>query len=225
MSDQEPENIRAKQIGVLLRYARLSTGKSMKEVGKLIGVSGSTISAYENGDKTPSLPELETFAYIYEIPIEHLLGKSKISDEDGRKRNINWKQMLQLRDRIIGARLCQARMDKGKSLNEMAQVIDVSPRVLRSIELGNRSISLPHLETLIGALNLSLSDFIIGEGVIGEWLVKQRALMNFDLLPVNLQEFVTTPINQPYLEIAQKLSEMSTEKLRAVAEGLLEITL
>ena len=133
--------------------------------------------------------------------------------------------MLQLRDRIIGARLCQARMDKGKSLNEMAQVIDVSPRVLRSIELGNRSISLPHLETLIGALNLSLSDFIIGEGVIGEWLVKQRALMNFDLLPVNLQEFVTTPINQPYLEIAQKLSEMSTEKLRAVAEGLLEITL
>jgi len=225
MSDQYPEIIRAKQIGVLLRYARSLSGKTMKEVGKLIGVSGSTISAYENGKKTPSLPELETFAYIYGIPIEHLLEEHIISNEDEQKRDVNWKQMLQLRDRIIGARICKARMDQGKSLKEVAQIISVTPRVLRNIELGNRSISLPQLETLLGALNLSLRDLVVGEGVVGEWLIKQRALMKFDLLPVEAQEFVTKPINQPYLELAQRLSEMSVEKLRAVAEGLLEITL
>jgi hypothetical protein len=44
-------------------------------------------------------------------------------------------------------------------------------------------------------------------------------------MPSELQSFVVKPINQPYLELAQRLSEMSVEKLRAVAEGLLEITL
>ena len=33
------------------------------------------------------------------------------------------------------------------------------------------------------------------------------------------------PVNLPYLEIAQRLSGLSVEKLRAMAEGLLDITL
>jgi hypothetical protein len=44
-------------------------------------------------------------------------------------------------------------------------------------------------------------------------------------MPVDLQTFVSKPINRPYLELAQRLSEMSVDKLRSVAEGLLEITL
>ena len=40
-----------------------------------------------------------------------------------------------------------------------------------------------------------------------------------------MQQFVSKPVNQPYLELAQRLSEMSVERLRSVAEGLLEITL
>ena len=42
---------------------------------------------------------------------------------------------------------------------------------------------------------------------------------------MELQGFVCKPINRPYLELAVRLSEMSVEKLRGVAEGLLEITL
>jgi hypothetical protein len=44
-------------------------------------------------------------------------------------------------------------------------------------------------------------------------------------LPVELQDFVSKPINRPYLEIAHRLSEMPADQLRAVAEGLLAITL
>jgi hypothetical protein len=40
-----------------------------------------------------------------------------------------------------------------------------------------------------------------------------------------LQSFVSQPINRPYIELAQRLSEMPTAKLRTIAEGLLEITL
>jgi hypothetical protein len=40
-----------------------------------------------------------------------------------------------------------------------------------------------------------------------------------------MQEFACKPVNRPYLELAMKLSNMSTEKLRSVAEDLLDITL
>jgi hypothetical protein len=40
-----------------------------------------------------------------------------------------------------------------------------------------------------------------------------------------MQSFVCQPVNRPYLELAMKLSDLSREKLRAVAEGLLDITL
>ena len=41
----------------------------------------------------------------------------------------------------------------------------------------------------------------------------------------DIQNFVCQPVNRPYLELAMKLSSMSREKLRSVAEGLLDITL
>jgi hypothetical protein len=44
-------------------------------------------------------------------------------------------------------------------------------------------------------------------------------------LPPELQAFVSQAVNRPYLELAVKLSSMSSEKLRSVAEGLLDITL
>jgi hypothetical protein len=59
---------------------------------------------------------------------------------------------------------------------------------------------------------------------MGKWFAQQEAAQRFLELPVELQEFVAAPVNQPYLELAQELSEMSLDKLRSVAESLLEIT-
>jgi hypothetical protein len=39
-----------------------------------------------------------------------------------------------------------------------------------------------------------------------------------------MQNFVCKPVNRPYLELAKKLSGMSTDKLRSLAEDILEIT-
>ena len=43
-------------------------------------------------------------------------------------------------------------------------------------------------------------------------------------LPLELRQFVARPVNRPYLELAMKLSDMSKDKLRSVAEDLLDIT-
>ena len=60
---------------------------------------------------------------------------------------------------------------------------------------------------------------------MGKWAVQKKAVEDFLELPVEMQLFVSKPINLPYLELAQRLSEMSVDRLRGVAEGLLEITL
>jgi hypothetical protein len=66
--------------------------------------------------------------------------------------------------------------------------------------------------------------FMDQTGVIGEWKMKQQAVQKYLELPKELQDFVSKPVNRPYLELALRLSGLSVEKLRAVAEGLLEIT-
>ncbi|MEE8357602.1 MAG: helix-turn-helix transcriptional regulator [Anaerolineales bacterium] len=55
-------NILSKKMGVLLRTARTQRGESKKACGEIIGSTARTISKYEAGDKSPSLPELEVLA-------------------------------------------------------------------------------------------------------------------------------------------------------------------
>ena len=54
---------------------------------------------------------------------------------------------------------------------------------------------------------------------------REEAVQQFLEMPTELREFVAMPVNRPYLELAMKLSNMSRDKLRSVAEDLLDITL
>jgi hypothetical protein len=91
--------------------------------------------------------------------------------------------------------------------------------------LGERPISVPELETILVVMGSRIENFFDQSGPVGEWMTGQLAMQKFMELPKELQNFVCQPVNRPYLELAMKLSEMSREKLRSVAEGLLDITL
>jgi hypothetical protein len=56
-------------------------------------------------------------------------------------------------------------------------------------------------------------------------MLSEEAVQQFLEMPTELREFVALPVNRPYLELAMKLSTMSRDKLRSVAEDLLDITL
>jgi len=73
-------------------------------------------------------------------------------------------------------------------------------------------------------LNIRMEDFFDQRGPIGSWRAQQQAIKQFMELPRDLQDFVGRPVNLPYLTLAMRLSELSVDKLRGVAEGLLEIT-
>ena len=217
--------IRAKKVGVLLRGARLAAGKSLEQCAQVIGASSSTLEAYERGEASPALPELEALAYYLKTPLAHFWGREIASASKPEAASANPLRLLRLRNHIIGALFRQARQEAGLSLKEVAERTGVAEEKIASYELGERPIPLPELEVLASAVNRPIKDFQDSRGPIGTWIRQQHALQYFADLSPEMQEFISKPVNRPYIELAQRLSEMSVEKLRAVAEGLLEITL
>ena len=134
-------------------------------------------------------------------------------------------QLMELRQRMIGALLRQERNTASLSIKALTQETGIPAGRIKAYELGERTIPLPELEALLTALGGRIETFFDQSGPIGQWMTDQKSMQQFLDLPKELQAFVCQPVNRPYLELAMKLSSMSTDKLRSVAEGLLDITL
>jgi transcriptional regulator with XRE-family HTH domain len=218
--------IQAKKLGVLIKDARFASEQSVADCAKAMGISTQEFEHYENGDKAPSLPEIEALGFFLDISLDHFLENEPISFEAKEKITINKiDHLLPLRHRIIGIMMRKARIEANISLDELARHTEIDKNYLVEYELGSIPIPLPDLELIAIALNLSMRDFRDQNGPIGKWAIQKRAVEDFMDLPVEMQQFISKPVNLPYLELAQRLSEMSVDKLRGVAEGLLEITL
>ena len=216
--------IRTKKLGVLIRDARLATGKSLDECAQAVGVTPDRFEMYELGVEPPSLPELEILAYTLRVPLEHFWGNERLK-KNGKVVTLDADQVKTLRQKMIGALLRKVRVEGKITLETVASKTGLGLEKLEQYELGDAAIPIPELESISQVLNSSIFEFQDRHGPVGNWFVEQKASREFKDLPVDLQGFVCKPINRPYLELAIRLSEMSVEKLRSVAEGLLEITL
>jgi transcriptional regulator with XRE-family HTH domain len=217
--------LRTKKLGVLIRDARLSARRTPEECAKAMGVTKNGFRSYEEGRRAPSLPELELLAYSLKLPIEHFWSKASLSGEQPATEPVDVPQLVELRQRMIGALLRQQRTRANLSLKALADEAGISSRRLKAYELGERPIPLPELESLISALSSRIENFFDQNGPIGGWITDEKSMRQFLELPKDLQAFVCQPVNRPYLDLARKLSAMSNEQLRSVAEGLLDITL
>lgn len=217
--------IRSKKLGVLMQSSRLATNQTIEDCAAAISISSQQLEDYEGGNSSPSLPELEALAFYLKIPLDYFWGREIIAQPQEEPKVFEKDRLMRLRNRVIGASLRQARLEEGLTSLELAAKAGLSEEELNTYELGEQPIPLPELEFLASTLNRTIKDFQDNRGPIGTWIKQQRTMQHFAELSPELQDFISKPINRPYLEIAQRLSEMSVEKLRAVAEGLLEITL
>lgn len=216
--------IRAKKLGVLIRDAREKSGKNLEECAKAMGISTAELNAVEFGERPPTLPELEILAFYLDVPLEHFWD-NEILKPTGSDRVVEPEEIKQSRQKAIGDLIHEGRIKSGESIDEIAQQAGISPDSLTAYEQGEVPIPLPELEILAQVLNNSLGDFEDHQGTVGSWFAEKRNIKDFLDLPPELKEFVSKPINRPYLEIALRLSELKAERIRALAEGLLEITL
>jgi transcriptional regulator with XRE-family HTH domain len=225
MSFQVQIAIRTRKLGVLIRDARLSARRNITETARAIGITVPLLRAYEEGRKAPSLPELEVLAYYLNLPIRHFWSSQILSDEPPRTEPLDLTRLAALRHRIIGTLLRQKRMQANLSIKGLSVETGLPVSRITAYELGERPIPLPELEVILSVLGGRVESFFDQNGPIGQWMNEQESVSAFMKLSPEMRAFVCMPVNLPYLELAHKLSQLSTEKLRSVAEGLLDITL
>jgi transcriptional regulator with XRE-family HTH domain len=216
--------IRTKKLGLLIRDARLTARRNVPECAEAIGIKKGLFRAYEEGRRAPSLPELEALVFYLDLSIDHFWGKEVKSESASPHANLDLPKLLAVRQRKIGALLRQERMNASISIRNLAHDTGISGARIKAYELGERSIPLPELEILVKTLGGRVESFFDRSGPIGQWMRSEEAIQYFLEMPVELREFVALPVNRPYIELAMKLSSMSRDKLRSVAEDLLDIT-
>jgi transcriptional regulator with XRE-family HTH domain len=216
--------LRSRKLGVLIRDARVAARKSLTECAKLVGVTSGILRSWEEGRRAPSLPELEVLAYSLRLPLNHFWSRDAISDDAPPTGAMNLPALINVRQRLVGALLRQQRENASLSLRALSEQSGLPVARLKAYEMGERPIPLPELEGLVSLLGGQIEKIFDQTGPIGKWMFQQKAMQEFTQLPTELQNFVSKPVNRPYLELAMKLSGMSTDKLRSVAEDLLDIT-
>ena len=217
--------LRTKKLGLLIRDARMTERRTIQECSAAIGIPAALFRAYEEGRRAPSLPELETLVYYLKLPINHFWGREVRSGAPSAMASIDLTRLIGLRQRMIGALLRQERNNSNVSLKRISEQTGISSARLKSYELGERPIPVPELETILAVIGSRVETFFDQSGPVGQWMANQKAMQKFLDLPYEIQDFICQPVNRPYLELAMKLSSMSKERLRSVAEGLLDITL
>jgi transcriptional regulator with XRE-family HTH domain len=219
MSEMNTE--RAKMLGNLVKQAREHFGRTKKECAAVLGLKPADYSSVESGEYPVSLPQLEAIALYLNIPMGYFWGSEPLKTEA----EIDFDNLIALRHRVIGVLLSQQRLRSRQSLADMAEALNIDEALLKSYEMGQEPIPYLHLEQICRHLDVSVSYFLDDlHGPLGRHEAKQKLERQFGRMPAEMQAFLINPVNVSYLDTAKKLSEMDVERLRQVAESLLEIT-
>jgi transcriptional regulator with XRE-family HTH domain len=116
------------------------------------------------------------------------------------------------------------RDDAGLTLEDVSGETGIGAEQLKAYEMGQQSAPIHDLQAITNALQVSMDELIDDRGRVGSWLRSQSEFGQFNELPDDVREFILRPINRSYLDLAIRLSGLSVERLRGIAEGILDIT-
>ena len=219
MSDSD-NNRRAKMLGDLIRDAREFAGHTVAECAEKIGISPAQFEQAEKGEYDISLPELEALAIFLEVPMGHFWGSETLRAEP----EPDFNQMIALRHRVVGVILRQLRLQSQKTHQELADALEVDLATIQAYESGKTAVPYLHLEQLCRVMGAGVEQFMEAHGPLGRHEAAYRLHKQFNQMSPEMQAFLINPVNIRYLETAKKLSEMDVDKLRQVAENILDIT-
>lgn len=220
MATTEAFTLRSRMLGVLIRDARMAAGKSAADCAAALGIPEAQFIAYERGTQPITLPELEVLACVLRVPLAHFWSDHLMTESQ--EDQTSWQEVVNVRHRMIGVQLRQARMESGLTPEDCANALGTTPGRIKAFESGREPVPLPELEALAEFLGLSLESLVSESGPIGEQLKALQAYDDFTGLPEDVRDFVLENTNKGYLRLARRLSELPPQELRALGEALLE---
>ena len=224
--DENLAILRTKKISLFMRQAREKSAQTVDNCAFWLNINREEYLTMESGTVSPSLPQLESLAYFLNSSFGFLLNgpdkEEEIKSSFSQDVNINF---LNLRNHIIAVLLKQHRLEKNITLEQFSQMTSIPVDVLEAYEDGTFPVPVVALENLIDALDVPLDKFFSIAGPLGHpSAANNTASSPLEDLPDEMREFISKPVNRPYLDLALRLSKMEADKLRSIAASLLEIT-
>lgn len=130
-------------------------GYTQEELAKKLGVSRSLVNNWENGYANISLKQLIKLAYIYQVPIDYLLGIIEEIDDY----EYHYIDTMDLKS--IGLKLKDIRKTNKMTQDKFAQKIDTKRSSISYYEIGKMMISTADLKQICETFGVS-ADYIVG---------------------------------------------------------------
>lgn len=130
-------------------------GYTQEELAKKLGVSRSLVNNWENGYANISLKQLIMLAYIYQVPIDYLLGIIEEID------NYDYHYIDTMDLKSIGLKLKDIRKTNKMTQDKFAQKIDTKRSSISYYEIGRMMISTADLKQICETFGVS-ADYIVG---------------------------------------------------------------
>ena len=138
-----------------IKFIRERIGYTQMEVAKTLGISRSLVSNWELGFVNISLKQLIKLAYLYQVPIDYLLG---IIDEID---NYPYQFISNMDLKSIGLRLKEIRKLHRLTQDKFAQKIDTKRSSISYYEIGKMMISTADLKQICETFGVS-ADYLVG---------------------------------------------------------------
>jgi transcriptional regulator with XRE-family HTH domain len=193
-------DIRNRMLGIQIKKNRFQQNQTIEQLAQRCEIPSSDLEMYESGQTPIPLPIFLNLSEVLHLPYERLQAVESITS--------------------VGIEETPAIQTE-----EPHAQPEPEPLVVKESDLPDVSI------TQAVENSIPLEPEVIGVAetipVVPEEIkpVTQFPIKDFPGLSDDLREFITKPVNVPYLELAMKLSRMDANKLRDIAESLLEITL
>ena len=138
-----------------IKSLRERIGYSQIEIAHKLGVNRSLVALWENGYANISLKQIIKLSYIYQVPIDYLLG---IIDEIDHY-DYHYVDTMDLKG--IGFRLKEIRKANKMTQDRFAQKIDTKRSSISYYEIGRMMISTADLKQICETFGVS-ADYIVG---------------------------------------------------------------
>ena len=214
-----------KIIGVLIRAAREKAQRTVAQAAQQLRTTPARIQQYERGSREISMLDLEILAHFFQTPIAFFLNRDLPIAQEPPAPPLA--EELRTRRGLLGAKLKQARLAAGKSVQECAQVIERTPVAVDKYERGASDILITELQRLTEFLGVNLTQFAASPHTRQE--PRPDALSGvvdteaWERLPHEVREFVLDPTSLPYLRMALKFRDLPTSKLQELGEIMLVV--
>ncbi len=216
-SQEEAHRLRGRILGVLIRRSRLSAQLTVEDCASFLQLDPQQIKAWELGESTPSLPQLEGLTRcLLAAAAGERIEFAKFSLSDGAEYYL-------LRQRMIGAQLKLARQRQDFAVEEVGRRSSLDSNLIERYEFGEVMIPLDHLCVLAQAVRQDLSYFWDTDDSSRDHCKPEPEAAPKPSADTELVRFAADNKNQAFIRLAMAFRQIDREDLHRIAEALYNI--